>query len=239
MIDPLDGIDLVIFDKDGTLIGFDRMWTGWTVALGDRLSSTVGRDIRPSLFLVLGYDETTGMATPGGGLAATPMARLRQMTVAVLVAGGATPREAEAAVARAWFAPDPEDLAHPLADLRSLLGALRGDGRRIAIATSDDRGPTQRTLDVLGVADLVDATVCADDGLPVKPAPDMVLHVCERLGVDPARTAMVGDSPADLRMARSAGAGRVIGVLTGVGGRDDLEPLADLVIGSVEQLRIA
>ena len=38
-------------------------------------------------------------------------------------------------------------------------------------------------------------------------------------------------------MARSAGAGRVIGVLTGVAGRDDLEPLADLVIGSVEQLR--
>jgi phosphoglycolate phosphatase len=50
---------------------------------------------------------------------------------------------------------------------------------------------------------------------------------------------MIGDSPADLRMGRSAGAGRVIGVLTGVGTLDDLEPLADLVLGSVEQLRIA
>ena len=239
MIDPLEGIDLVIFDKDGTLIGFDTMWTDWAVALGGRLSATVGRDVRPTLFLVLGYDEATGTATAGGGLASTPMARLRQLTVAVLVDGGSRPDDAEAAVAQAWFAPDPEHLSHPLADLRALLGALREDGRRIAIATSDDRDPTQRTLAVLGVADLVDATVCADDGLPVKPAPDMVLHVCERLGVDPQRAAMVGDSPADLRMARSAGAGRVIGVLTGVGERDDLEPLADLVIGSVEQLRIA
>ena len=33
--------------------------------------------------------------------------------------------------------------------------------------------------------------------------------------------------------------GLVIGVLTGVGGRADLEPLADRVIESIEQLRIA
>ena len=167
------------------------------------------------------------------------MARMRQMTVAVLVAGGHMPSDAETAVEHVWSAPDPRSLAHPLTDLRSLLAGLRASGRRIAIATSDDRIPTQRTLELLGVADLVDATVCADDGLPVKPAPDMVLHVCSILGVDPGRTAIVGDSLADLRMARAAGAGRVIGVLTGVGRRDDLEPLADLVIGSVEQLRIA
>ena len=63
----------------------------------------------------------------------------------------------------------------------------------------------------------------------VKPAPDMVLHLCRAVGVPPTRTAVVGDSPADLRMARAAGAGLAIGVLTGVGGRADLEPLADVV----------
>ena len=45
------------------------------------------------------------------------------------------------------------------------------------------------------------------------------------------RVAVVGDTPADLAMGRSAGAGRVIGVLTGVGGRAELEPLADVVLG--------
>jgi phosphoglycolate phosphatase-like HAD superfamily hydrolase len=232
-------MDLVIFDKDGTLIGFDTMWSDWAVELGDRLSLAIGRDVRPSLALALGYDQATGTVRPGGALAATPMARLRQMAAAVLVAGGTDPIEAERAVSEAWFAPDPEVLAHPVTDLRSLLGALRAEGRRIAIATTDDRDPTVRTMAVLGVADFVDVMVCADDGLPVKPAPDMVLHVCARLGVEPARTAMIGDSPADLRMGRSAGAGRVIGVLTGVGTLDDLELLADLVLGSVEQLRIA
>ena len=37
-------------------------------------------------------------------------------------------------------------------------------------------------------------------------------------------------------MARAAGAGRVVGVLTGVGDRTRLEPLADLVIDSIADL---
>jgi len=236
-MDPLHGVDLVIFDKDGTLIGFDTMWRDWVDGLGDRLSDELGRDIRPSLYTVLGFDDATGTALPGGALAATPMARLREMTVAVIMARGWSRGDAERAVERAWSTPDPIEHAHPLGDLPALFGQLRGEGRRIAVATSDDRAPTLRTLDWLGVAPLVDATVCADDGLPVKPEPDMVQHVCASLGVDPGQAAIVGDSPADLRMARAAGAGRVIGVLSGVGRRDDLEPLADVVIGSVEQLR--
>jgi phosphoglycolate phosphatase len=77
---------------------------------------------------------------------------------------------------------------------------------------------------------------CADDGFPNKPAPDPVLRICERLGVEPARTAVVGDSPADLRMGRAAGAGRVIAVLTGVGDQATLAPLCDVVLPSIEAL---
>ena len=49
------------------------------------------------------------------------------------------------------------------------------------MATTDDRDPTERTLAALGIADRIDATVCADDGIAVKPAPDMVLHLCAAL----------------------------------------------------------
>jgi phosphoglycolate phosphatase-like HAD superfamily hydrolase len=237
LTDPLYGIDLVVFDKDGTLIGFGTMWHDWATDLGDRLSFALGRDVRPPLNRMLGFDPATGAVEPHGGLAATPMARLRELTRAVLVAEGTSEADASVAVDGAWHAPDPETLARPLADLRVLLEGLRADGRRVAIATSDDRDPTERTLAALGLADLVDATVCADDGVPAKPAPDMVLRLCATLGVEPARTAVIGDSPADLRMGRAAGAGLVVGVLTGVGGPADLEPLANVVLGSVGQLR--
>jgi phosphoglycolate phosphatase len=83
---------------------------------------------------------------------------------------------------------------------------------------------------------MVSAIACGDDGVGVKPAPEMLLAICATLGTAPDRTAIVGDTPADLAMGRAAGAGTVIGVLTGVGGRDELEPLADAVLDSIREL---
>lgn len=109
-------------------------------------------------------------------------------------------------------------------------------GTRVGIATSDDRLPTERTLDALGVAAQVDATVCADDGIPVKPDPAMVVHLCALTAAAPGRTAVVGDSMADLRMGRAAGVALCIGVLSGTATHAELEPLADLVLPSVGAL---
>jgi phosphoglycolate phosphatase len=234
----LEGIDLVVFDKDGTIIDFGTMWSGWAEDLATALRAATGRTVDVPLFAMLGYDPARRAVRPRGGLAATPMARLRERTAAVLVETGLSEAEAERALGTAWHAPDPVALAHPLADLNALFGRLRRAGRRVAVVTTDDRDPTERTLAALGLTGAVDALVCADDGLPVKPAPDPVLRVCAALGVVPGRTAVIGDAPADLRMARAAGAALAIGVLTGVGGRADLEPLADVVIDSVEDLAL-
>jgi len=232
----LDEIDLVVFDKDGTLIDFNRMWSGWSTELVRNLSTIVGPGPAATLGPALGLDPATNKIVPGSPLAATPMGDLRALTVATLVDTGLTPEAAEAAVARSWIPPDPIGLALPLADLGALLGGLRGAGKRIAVATSDDRAPTEATLSFLGIAGLVDALVCADDGLPVKPAPDTLLRLCAALGVSPARTAMIGDSGADVAMGRAAGAGLVIGLLSGAGVAAELEPFSDLILSSIAEL---
>ena len=232
----LDGIDLVIFDKDGTLIDFDAMWSPWIVELTRRLGSLTGVAVGPRLYAELGFDPVAGRTIAGAPLAVLPMADLRRATAVVLVRAGVPEEAAADAVAQAWFVPDPVATALPITHLPRLFGELRRRGLRVAVATSDDRQPTLLTIAGLGVEALVDAYVCADDGLPVKPAPDMVLDVCERLGVEPARAAVVGDSRADLAMGRAAGAGRVIGVLSGVSSRADLEPLADAILATVADL---
>jgi phosphoglycolate phosphatase len=121
-------------------------------------------------------------------------------------------------------------------DLAVLLARLRPRVGTFAVATSDDRGPTERTLTALGIAGEFAAITCADDGIRTKPAPDPVLHLCGTLGIAPRRTAVVGDSPADLAMGRAAGAARSIGVLTGVGERAGLEPFADAILPSIADL---
>lgn len=215
------------------------MWETWVTDLAGRLGAATGRAIEGDLHRAMGTDPVSGHVLPEAPVAGSIMRRLRALAVEVAVADGATEAEAETAVALAWRPPDPVATARPLADLSSLFRALRADSRRIAVVTADDREATEATLEMLGLSQLVDALCCADDGLAIKPAPDMLLHVCRLLGIAPSRTAVVGDMPADLQMGRAAGAGLVIGVLSGAGQRDALAPLADQLIASIGDLATA
>jgi phosphoglycolate phosphatase len=232
----LEGIDLVVFDKDGTLIDFDAMWSPWIVELTGRLEAATGVPLAARLYSELGFDPVAERTIAGGPLAVLPMGVLRRAIADVVVRTGLAEEPAHAAVDGAWFVPDPVTAARPLADLPALFTSLHATGRRIAVATSDDHAPTAQTLAALGIADLVDVLVGADDGVARKPAPDLVLHAARTLSVPLSRTAVVGDSLADLEMGRAAGAGRVIGVLSGVSASADLEPFADAVVDSVADL---
>lgn len=229
-------IDLLVFDKDGTLIDFHFMWERWVQDLAARLGAASGRAIEANLHRAMGTDPSTGRVLPEAPLAGSIMTRLRAVAVGVALDAGASPEAAEAAVALAWRPPDPVASARPLADLRALFGSLRAESRRIGVITADDRAPTWATLSALGVSDQIDAIRCADDALPMKPGPEMLLSLCAELGISPDRTAVVGDTPADLLMGRAAGASLVVGVLSGAGGAGELGPLADVIISSVTDL---
>ena len=212
------------------------MWGGWVDRLASRLESASGLALREGLYALLGVELESGLVHAHGLLAATPMSRIREAVVAFLADAGAAADLAETAVDQAWDAPDPVALARPVTDLGALLARLRPRVGLFAVATSDDRDPTIRTLEALGIAGEFADLACADDGFPNKPAPDPVLRLCERLGVPPGRTAVVGDSPSDLRMGRAAGVARTIAVLSGVGDAASLQPLADVVLPSIEDL---
>ena len=231
----LAGIDLVVFDKDGTLISFDAMWVGWARDLGTRLELATRRPVAGDVFTTIGFDPVAGRIQPGGPLAVGTMAGIQELVGAVLRRWCPSVNAARRILAEAWFEPDPVALAVPLADLDGLFDGLRATGRRIAVATTDDRGPTEATLAGLGLADRVDAVLCGDDDGPTKPDPAALATLAAGLGVPIRRTAMVGDTPGDLRMARDAGA-RPIGVTSGVSTAAALEPLADAILGSVADL---
>lgn len=232
----LDGIELVICDKDGTLIEFHAMWGAWALELGRRLEAATRRPVAGDVFAAIGFDPTSARIQAGGPLAIATNAEIAERIAAVVRRWCPSVAAARRAVETAWFEPDPVANAVATADLPRLFGELRAAGLRLAVATTDDRAPTDATLRALGVRDDVSALACGDDGLGRKPEPGMVLAICTALATPPARAAVVGDTPADLAMGSAAGAGRVIGVLTGIGTRADLEPIADAVLPSIADL---
>jgi phosphoglycolate phosphatase len=211
------------------------MWGGWARELGARLDATIRRPVSLDVFATIGFDPSSGRVAPAGVLATATMAGIEETVARVLRRWCPSIAAARRATEAAWFVPDPTALVVPLADLVRLFDHLRASGRRIAVVTTDDRDPTDATLRALGVREAVEAMVCGDDGFAVKPAPDAVFAVCHAFLTEPTRVAVVGDAPADLAMARTAGAGRVIGVRSGVGTDADLAA-ADTIIDSVREL---
>ena len=186
------------------------MWGGWVDRLASRLEAASGLALREGLYALLGVELATGRVHAHGLLAATPMSRIREAVAAFVAEAGAGPERAEAAVDAGVGRPR-SGRARPAGDgPREPARAAPPRVRLFAVATSDDRDPTVRTLESLGIAGEFADLACADDGIPNKPAPDPVLRLCARLGVPPDRTAVVGDSPADLRMGRAAGVARTI-----------------------------
>ena len=93
----------------------------------------------------------------------------------------------------------------PFADAAETLGALRARGIAVAVASSSARERLAHTLRRAGLEDAFDVSVAGDEVEHGKPAPDMFLEAARRLGVEPARCAVVEDSPPGVAAGRAAG----------------------------------
>lgn len=86
---------------------------------------------------------------------------------------------------------------------REVLAAVGATGGLNLVATHRERDSAEALLDSLGLA--VDDLVCAPDGYARKPDPAMVHALLGRHHLEPGECLAVGDRPADLEAARSAG----------------------------------
>jgi len=94
--------------------------------------------------------------------------------------------------------------ASALTGARELVLAVR-ERRPIAVASNSPRPFVTAALASAGLADLFTHSLAADDVEHAKPAPDLYLAACARLGADPARSVAFEDSRTGVASARAAG----------------------------------
>ena len=113
--------------------------------------------------------------------------------------------------------------------------ALVAAGWRIGICTNKPERLALLLLDALGVRDRFAAILGADTLHVRKPDPEHFRETARRIGADPARSVMIGDTLTDLTTARRAG---VPCVLTGFGfAAEPLDELApDAVVAHFDEL---
>lgn len=86
-----------------------------------------------------------------------------------------------------------------------LVEGLRAMGLGLGLASNSPRFLVDDALAGAGLTAVFDATVSSDDVLHPKPAPDIYLEVCRRLGVSPAATLALEDSLPGITAAKAAG----------------------------------
>ncbi|VDO60161.1 unnamed protein product [Heligmosomoides polygyrus] len=234
-----NGVKLVIFDKDGTLVDFHRMWLPWAANTVQLLEKATGRPVGAAVYKTLGVDPIKGKVSMGS-LAEKTLTGIRADVSATLQIQfqtfGISAADADAIVEHAVPEASPGQTA-PVCDLQKLFRELRALGCKTALCTADSRTATEHQIRILGIASLLDDVVCGNDvGIIPKPSPHCAVQICKRLGVPLSQAIMVGDTVADLKMGRVAGLKASIAVLTGVGNRDTLREYTDYYLDNVSEL---
>lgn len=85
-----------------------------------------------------------------------------------------------------------------------LVARLRGRVR-LGLASNSPRRLVDAALRTAGLTNVFEAIVTSDDVPHAKPAPDMYLLACERLGVPPAEALALEDSASGVAAAKAAG----------------------------------
>lgn len=90
--------------------------------------------------------------------------------------------------------------------INAVIDRARALGWKVGIFTGKGRRSARFSLAELGLADRIDCLVSGDDVSRPKPDPEGVFQASETLGVPVGRILLAGDSPADVRAGKAAGA---------------------------------
>lgn len=241
-------LDAILLDKDGTLLDFISMWGYWSEqimtafdaeltsrgleALDAAVISTLWGTKHNESGRIIDYDRN-------GPLAMGTMADLYAILAWQGYLAGMSWAEARATAIRcgeeASAALEKARPAQLLPGVHSFLDACMQQGLKLAVVTADETDAALLHLEWLDIRPYFEAVIGTDQVERGKPFGDMTELACLKLGVQPARTAVIGDTNGDMLMGRAAGAALRIAL---AGGGNGACPDASHIISGYEELQL-
>jgi HAD superfamily hydrolase (TIGR01509 family) len=124
----------------------------------------------------------------------------------------------------------------PLVGVNDILPLLHKAGYTLGIATTKFSIHTVGSVEKCGWSGYFKALTSGDEVERVKPAPDIIHLAMKRLGADPERTVMIGDTVNDIIAAHEAGI-RVIAIKSPFGQDEFTSHNPDLILDSIFDLK--
>lgn len=223
-------MEWILFDKDGTLIEFDKSWEKIGIRLVDKLLDTFPVHDKEVAHRQLGIldDKIVPDSVMGSGSLGEMIKSFDDVT------GQDTSEWTRNTSQELVDSREPEN--HWIDGVYDTIVALRQDSYKIGIVTSDTNKGVTQFLEATQSKDLFDLVISTETHAEEKPSPKVLDPLFEAYDVKPEQVVIVGDTANDMKTAINAHLGLSIGVLTGIAKREELHE-ADVIIESAKEVK--
>ena len=237
-------VQLVVFDKDGTLIDVHTYWVNMIKFRAELVADRLGLGAKEKLGLIesMGVDTGLWKIQPEGPVGLKKREIVLEAGVEYLKTLGIPDqtglfgevfREVDENSSEHF-----DEIIKPLDGLYELFEGLKKNSCLIAIATTDRTERAWLAMRHVGIEDSIDFIVGADSVKESKPAPDMANLIANRLGIPKESSVMVGDAVSDVQMGVNAKFRASIGVASGLTRAEKLLEITPFVISGIAELKV-
>jgi phosphoglycolate phosphatase len=235
----INEIDLVIFDKDGTLIELNPYWVKITYMRAEAIANyfELTDENVQTLASIMGVDIITNRLKECGPVGVKKREIVMKAAADYLLSLGydnpsdlcSTAFEDVDRISLNIF----DKIVHAINGTERLLRELHENGCKIAVATSDRTERARIAMKHLNFLQYIDLIAGADRIASPKPDPESVFYILEKLKCNHQKTVVIGDTEVDLEMGLRSNIKACIGVFSGTAPKDALIKKTPYVIDNV------
>ncbi|MCX5811478.1 MAG: HAD family hydrolase [Proteobacteria bacterium] len=240
----IDDVRVIIFDKDGTLIELYHYWSKMVELRARLICERLSLDNIhvKNISYEMGVDDNTGRLRPDGPVGLKKREIVMQAAIDYLAGLGYKEtynlcfnifKEVDE-----FTSSDLKGFVKPISGAKELVRKASKNGCKIAVATTDRRERAGLAMNFIGIGDVVDMIVGADDVSRQKPDPEQVYMILNTFGIDRSHAVMVGDALTDVEMGINAGVKASIGLLTGFATYEQLMKTTPYVADDISKIEI-
>jgi len=238
----IKSIKHLCFDKDGVLIDVHAYWKHTTEIRADYLKKKLNLTTSESDLLIeaMGIDLSIGKIKNSGPVGFEPrqviINTVREALIKISINSNYS------AINNLFLQVDEYQQKNKDYKIKLLDGVIDFLEKakliyKMTIFTSDRKKNAELTLNALGIDKYFSEVFGGDSVSMSKPNPEGINKICNSINVSKRNTSYITDTYSDLIMAEEAELPFKVGILTGLGLKEDLKKKADLVCNNLYEFK--
>lgn len=243
--DLVDDIDLIIFDKDGTLFELYPYWVVVATKRAENICRNIGdSDLVGQITALMGVNNQKRRMDYNGAIGRLNRKEIQDMIFFHLEGRGipVTSKAIEDAFAEAdqYIAENDEVLKRSLVPVSGMVDLLSEvtPGSKCVMFSHDRTSNLERIARIADIDRYFSAFVGGDLTRYPKPSPLDTIRIIRDLDTSPRNTMFVGDTINDMYSGRDAGCGCLVAVRSDVSDISTMSRVADFIIDDFTGMKV-